>query len=71
MSALLQERSVKCEEDAAEARRMLLIAVGKDLLDSEIIDLLIFLFRGAVFHRGGVPENCPFNLAKIAHLIWR
>ena len=24
-----------------------------------VIDLLMGLFRGAVFHHGGVPENCP------------
>ena len=27
-----------------------------------IIDLLTGLFRGAVFHHGGVPENCPLAL---------
>ena len=27
-----------------------------------IIDLLMGLFRGAVFHHGGVPENCPLVL---------
>ena len=26
------------------------------------IDLLMGLFRGAVFHHGGVPENCPLKL---------
>ena len=29
---------------------------------SVIIDLLMGLFRGAVFHHGGVPENCPLAL---------
>ena len=28
----------------------------------EIIDLLMGLFRGAVFHHGGVPENSPLTL---------
>ena len=27
-----------------------------------IIDLLMGLFRGDVFHHGGVPENCPLTL---------
>ena len=27
-----------------------------------LIDLLMGLFRGAVFHHGGVPENCPLAL---------
>ena len=27
-----------------------------------VIDLLMGLFRGAVFHRGGVPENSPLTL---------
>ena len=27
-----------------------------------VIDLLTGLFRGAVFHHGGVPENCPLAL---------
>ena len=26
------------------------------------IDLLMGPFRGAVFHHGGVPENCPLAL---------
>ena len=27
-----------------------------------IIDLLMGLFRGAIFHHGGVPEKCPLAL---------
>ena len=27
-----------------------------------VIDLLMGLFRGAVFDHGGVPENCPLAL---------
>ena len=29
---------------------------------STIIDLLMGLFRGAVFQHGGVPENCPLAI---------
>ena len=30
--------------------------------NQKIIDLLIGLLRGAVFHHGGVPKNCPLAL---------
>ena len=33
--------------------------------DAEIIDLLMGLFRGAVFDHGRLPENCP--LAFMGH----
>ena len=36
--------------------------VRKILSPSQVIDLLMGLFRGAVFHHGGVPENCPLAL---------
>ena len=50
------------------------ITAVKVFLILMIIDLLMGLFRGAVFHHGGVPENCPlalmldgpFSLLKIA-----
>ena len=29
---------------------------------AKIIDLLMSLLKGAVFHHGGVPENCPLAL---------
>ena len=29
---------------------------------NSIMDLLLGLFRGAVFHYGGVPQNCPLAL---------
>ena len=30
--------------------------------ESDLIDLLMGLFRGAVFRHGGVPENSPLTL---------
>ena len=35
---------------------------GAEMSTKVFIDLLMGLFRGAVFDHGGVPENCPLAL---------
>ena len=56
VDSFLSPEGYVCGNSAESSRKI------SDKLLQKCIDLVMGLFRGAVFHHGGVPENCPLAL---------